>query len=184
MCWFIDHYRFGVIFLVLLTGCVSPDDSITFETNLIGMSGVVDSVFGGGVLDSVLDVSKTIAVNELEPETKQLDQYNIKEDLSVLTDYNVATPRWASFMDVHSRDSAGLHLITYTSENKKAPVRFIKIIKKDNDIKSIEIFSARKNLISDQEIKIKWNLESQYSIQKTSQLLIRKPTVFRSVVSY
>lgn len=184
MCWFIDRFRLGFFFLVLVTGCISPDESINFETNLISMPAVVDSVFSGGVLDSLLDVTKTIVVNKLEPESKQLDQYNIKEDLSVLTDYNVATPRWADFMEVHSRDSAGLHLITYTSANNKAPVRYIKISKKDNDVKSIEILSARHNLISDQEIKIIWNLESQYSIQKTSQLLIRKPTVFRSIVSY
>lgn len=173
-----------MFFLLILTGCISPDESVTFETDLISMPSVIDSVFGGGALDSVVDVTKTITVNKLEPEKKDLDQYNIMEDLEVLTDYNVATPRWAEFIDVHSRDSAGLHLITYTTENKKAPVRFIKIIKKHHDIKSIEILSATHNLISDQEIKITWNLESQYSIQKTSQLLIRKPSVFRSVVSY
>lgn len=183
MCWFSNRSLLGMVLLVLMTGCISPDESATFETNLISMPAVVDSVFNGR-LDSVMGVTKTITVNEMEPETKTLEHYNIKNDLSILADYNVATPRWAEFIDVNSKDSAGYHLLTYTTKNEKAPIRFVKIIKEGSDVKSIEIRSGRHNLISDQEHKIKWDLGGRYSIQKTSQLLIRKPSVFRSVVSY
>lgn len=110
--------------------------------------------------------------------------YNIKDDLDILNKYNVATPRWADFFETHKRDSAGYQLITYTTENKRAPVRMIKIVKENSETQSIQVVSHKKNLISEQEMRIIWDLRKGFSIQNTSQLLIRKPSEFRMEISY
>ncbi|MBY5959988.1 hypothetical protein KUV50_17690 [Membranicola marinus] len=183
MFWYNSSRWFGGFLMLLVFGCVEPEDVTTFDTDLISLPAVVDSVFNNG-MDSLLNVTKTITVNDHPPESKKLVNYNIKEDLRILIDYNVATPRWADFMEVQRTDSAGLQLIRYTTDNKKAPVRNIRVVKKGNDIIAVKIRSNKKNLISEQAHTIVWNLGKSYSIQKTSKLLIRKPSIFRSVVSY
>src|SRR5680860_1608699 len=95
------------LFLLSLSGCISPEEAANFDTDLISLEGVVDSVFGAGEADSLRHVSKTIWVNQGEPETKDLDNYNIKKDLDQLKNYDVATPRWADFIVTSARDSAG-----------------------------------------------------------------------------
>lgn len=167
-----------------LFSCMSPEKDAGFETDLISLNTLVDSIFSAEGGDSLRSVTKTIWVNRGEGETKALDNYNVKNDLDKLKVYNIATPRWADFVEVSSRDSAGFTLTTYTMANERAPVRSIRFVKKDSQIESVMILSLKKTLISSQEMKINWGLGSGYSFENTSQLLFRNPSVFRMKVAY
>lgn len=167
-----------------LSSCMSPDKMADFETDLISMNTFVDSIFGIGGADSLRLVTKTIRVNQGEAETRTIDNYNIKNDLDKLKAYDVATPRWADFIDTESRDSAGYTLTTYTTANERAPIRSVRFVRKNNKIESMAILSQKKTLISSQEMKINWSPDSGYSFENASQLLFRKPSVFRMDVSY
>lgn len=159
-------------------------DKAGFETDLISLTTVVDSVFDSGVQDSLRNVKKTIRVNKGDPETKNLSGYNIKNDLNKLKDFDVATPRWADFMQTTTRDSAGVTLIRYSTENDRAPVRFINIARTEDKILSVDVHSQKETLVSDQSMRIQWEIGSGYTIERTSQLLFRKPSVFHMDVRY
>lgn len=173
-----------LLFAFGLFSCMSPEKNVGFETELISLNTLVDSIFNAEGTDSLRAVTKTIWVNRGEGETRELDNYNIKNDLDKLKAYNIATPRWADFAEVSSRDSAGFILTTYTMVNERAPVRSIQFLKKEAKIESVRILSLKKTLISSQEMKINWGLDSGYTFENTSKLLFRNPRVFRMEVAY
>src|SRR5690606_41408360 len=123
------------------------EEAAHFETNLISLDKLVDSVFMASRQHSVVSVTKTIQVNSLESETRQLQEYNIRNDLETLKEFDVATPRWADLVQNSVKDSAGLRLITYTIDNTKAPVQNISLVKNDNRLQRCKVSTHKKSMV-------------------------------------
>lgn len=171
-------------FLVLMcTSCIDPEEAAEFETNLISVGQLLDSVFQHQ-LDSTQAVTKTLKLSSQKTETQELESYNILNDLEIIRKYDVATPRWADFVETTRRDSAGLTLIQYNVENKRAPVRTMSFLKKGETIQNLKIFSRKKSVVSHQNIWLDWTPESGYTLINESKLIFRKPSKFTMKVTY
>lgn len=171
-------------FLVLMLGsCVDPEEAVEFETNLISVSHLLDSVFQHQ-LDSTQTVTKTLKLSNQKTETQELENYNILTDLEIMRKYDVATPRWADFVETTRRDSAGLTLIQYNVENKRAPVRTMSFLKKGDTIQNLKIFSRKKSVVSHQNLWLDWTPESGYTLINESKLIFRQPSKFSMKVNY
>ena len=86
----------------MILSCQNSESSHEFQTDLISTSRFVDSFFMDN--DSIRSVIKTLTVNEGIPEIREIEGYNIYEDLKMVKDFDVATPRWADFFEVTKRD--------------------------------------------------------------------------------
>lgn len=170
---------------MLLNSCVTSDEEAGFQTDLVSVRQVLDSVFQEGNADSIRTVTKTITVNQKSPETRKLESYNILDDLRMLRDYDIATPRWAEFYQVtRDGESRQTSKITYTTENEKAPVRKMVIEKTGKEIKRIYLVGEKTNMISRQIIEIDWRPAEGYSIDSRSALLFQKSRGFEMEVEY
>lgn len=164
-------------------GCIDPSTSTGFDTPLISLNQVLDSCFAHG-LDSVQTVTKTLIFSNEDPETRTLTKYNIHNDLDIIRKYDVATPRWADFVETTQRDSAGLMVIDYAMTNNRAPVRSMRFIKKGDQITDVKIHSRKKSVISSQDLRVEWTLNEGYTLTNESKLIFRKPTKFTMKVNY
>lgn len=173
-----------VILFSNLTSCLEPNKVTHFESDLISLSKVVDSFFLDGIQDSVVAVTKSIQVNTNQSETKQLQNYNIQNDLEILKEFDVATPRWAGFVQTNTKDSAGLELITYTMDNTRAPVQRISFVKNGDQLESLRVYGHKKSMVSEQKITINWILGNNYTLKNESHLIFRKQSTFTMNVSY
>lgn len=183
MYWSGDSIFLHILLALCLTGC-APEKSVEFETDLVSTTSILDSIFIQKGEDSLRAVQKTITVNGVRPETQQIRQYNIKNDLDILKSYDLATARWADFVETDERDSAGLTLVTYTTTNDKAPVKKMHLVKYGHQIQSIQIHSLKKSIISEQTVDINWKLNQGYTLKNISKLLFRKPGYFKLEVHY
>lgn len=166
------------------TGCIDQEEAAHFETNLISLDKIVDSVFMTSSQDSVVSVTKTIQVNSRESETRQFQDYNIRNDLETLKEFDVATPRWADLVQTSVKDSAGLRLITYTIDNTRAPVQKISFVKDGNQLQSLKVYSQKKSMVSQQKTTVHWVLGENYTFQNESKLIFRKQSTFAMNVTY
>lgn len=172
------------VLIISLIGCMNPDKSVDFETDLISLSSVVDSVFLLEESDSIHHVVKTIEVTGNSSETKEIPEYNILKDLELLKEFDIATPRWADFVHTSVRDSSGYTFIQYTIKNKQAPVNKITFVRHGDLIKSLRILSQKKSPVSQQKISFHWELGNRYTIRNESKLIFRKPSTFTMKVEY
>ncbi len=186
-CRWGSKYSFTGLYLVLVGtmvgGCIDASTSEGFETPLISLNQVLDSCFAHG-LDSVQTVTKTLIFSDEDPETKTLTKYNIHNDLDIIRKYDVATPRWADFVETTQRDSAGLMVIDYAMTNNRAPVRSMRFIKKGDQITDVKIHSRKNSVISSQDLRVEWTLNEGYTLTNESKLIFRKPTKFTMKVNY
>lgn len=186
-CRWGSKYSFTGLYLVLVGtmvgGCIDASTSEGFETPLISLNQVLDSCFAHG-LDSVQTVTKTLIFSNEDPETKTLTKYNIHNDLDIIRKYDVATPRWADFVETTQRDSAGLMVIDYAMTNNRAPVRSMRFIKKGDQITDVKIHSRKNSVISSQDLRVEWTLNEGYTLTNESKLIFRKPTKFTMKVNY
>lgn len=186
-CRWGSKYSFTGLYLVLVGtmvgGCIDASTSEGFETPLISLNQVLDSCFAHG-LDSVQTVTKTLIFSDEDPETKTLTKYNIHNDLDIIRKYDVATPRWADFVETTQRDSAGLMVIDYAMTNNRAPVRSMRFLKKGDQITAVKIHSRKNSVISSQDLRVEWTLNEGYTLTNESKLIFRKPTKFTMKVNY
>src|SRR5690554_3649852 len=186
-CRWGSKYSFTGLYLVLVGtmvgGCIDASTSEGFETSLISLNQVLDSCFTHG-LDSVQTVTKTLIFSNEDPETRTLTKYNIHNDLDIIRKYDVATPRWADFVETTQRDSAGLMVIDYAMTNNRAPVQSMRFIKKGDQITDVKIHSRKKSVISSQDLRVEWTLNEGYTLTNESKLIFRKPTKFTMKVNY
>lgn len=186
-CRWGSKYSFTGLYLVLVGtmvgGCIDASTSEGFETPLISLNQVLDSCFAHG-LDSVQTVTKTLIFSNEDPETKTLTKYNIHNDLDIIRKYDVATPRWADFVETTQRDSAGLMVIDYAMTNNRAPVRSMRFLKKGDQITAVKIHSRKNSVISSQDLRVEWTLNEGYTLTNESKLIFRKPTKFTMKVNY
>jgi len=186
-CRWGSKYSFTGLYLVLVGtmvgGCIDASTSEGFETPLISLNQVLDSCFAHG-LDSVQTVTKTLIFSDEDPETKTLTKYNIHNDLDIIRKYDVATPRWADFVETTQRDSAGLMVIDYAMTNNRAPVQSMRFIKKGDQITDVKIHSRKNSVISSQDLRVEWTLNEGYTLTNESKLIFRKPTKFTMKVNY
>lgn len=186
-CRWGSKYSFTGLYLVLVGtmvgGCIDTSTSEGFETPLISLNQVLDSCFAHG-LDSVQTVTKTLIFSDENPETRTLTKYNIHNDLDIIRKYDVATPRWADFVETTQRDSAGLMVIDYAMTNNRAPVRSMRFIKKGDQITDVKIHSRKNSVISSQDLRVEWTLNEGYTLTNESKLIFRKPTKFTMKVNY
>lgn len=182
-----NRYRKPGLFLgflvLMLSSCVDPEEAVEFETNLISVSHLLDSVFQHE-LDSVQNITKTVLLSDQKTETQQLEDYNVLNDLEIMKKYDIATPRWADFVETSRRDSAGLTLIDYTMQNKRAPVRTMSIIKNGNHVEHLKIYSRKKSVVSQQNLWMEWTPKSGYTLTNESKLIFRRPSKFTMKVAY
>lgn len=185
MSWWSSAVGLGFIGCMLLNSCITSDDEIEFQTDLVSVGQVLDSLFHEGNADSIRTVAKTIIVNQKSPETRNLENYNILDDLRMLRDYDIATPRWAEFYQVtEEEEGRQTSKMTYTTENEKAPVRKMVIEKAGKDIKRIYLIGEKRNMISRQVTEIDWRPAEGYSIDSRSALLFQKSRGFEMEVEY
>lgn len=180
----ISQSGFYVGFLVLMfTSCIDPEEAAEFETDLISVSHLLDSVFQHE-LDSVQTITKTVLLSDQKSETQQLEDYNVLNDLEIMKKYDIATPRWADFVETSQRDSAGMTLIHYTIQNKRAPVRTMSFIKNGDRVEHLKIYSRKKSVVSQQNLWVEWTPKSGYTLTNESKLIFRKPSKFTMKVIY
>ncbi len=174
----------AILLMMGVTGCMNPEKSAHFETDLISLNHLLDSVIAESGNDTLRDVSKTIQVSGNEPETRHISNHNILDDLNKLREYEIATPRWADFVKTTRRDSAGFELIRYTLTNKRAPVQHIVIAKKDGNVENLQVHSRKKSAVSEQQVEIDWNPGRGYVFSTESKLLFRQPNTFTMTVTF
>src|SRR5690625_5634600 len=79
---------------LLIISCQETTESTDRNSEMISVSQLVDSFFIQN--DSVRAVMKTLRVNEGQSESKDLENYNVYEDLRVLKDYDVRSEEHTS----------------------------------------------------------------------------------------
>lgn len=185
MSWWSNAVGLGILGCMLLNSCITSDDEIGFQTDLVSVGQVLDSLFREGNADSIRTVTKTITVNQKNPETRKLEHYNILDDLRMLQDYDIATPRWAeSYRVTRNEEGEQTSKVTYTTENEKAPVRKMVIEKTGKEIKRVYLIGEKRNMISRQITEIDWRPTEGYSIDSRSTLLLQKSRGFEMEVEY
>lgn len=183
MCWWNKCRRglcAGLIFITL--SCQNSESNHEFQTDLISTSRFVDSFFMDN--DSIRSVIKTLTVNEGIPEMREIEGYNIYEDLKMVKDFDVATPRWADFFEVMKTESGGVEKLEYNTQNEKAPAGNLIFLRDDDTIKSISIRSRKGTMISEQNTDIDWTPGEGYVLRSQSKLLFQKPRIFEMEVRY
>jgi len=170
----------GFAFVIL--SCQDSEKNHEFDTELISITRFVDSFFLEN--DSIRSVTKTLIVNEGTPEIKTIEDYNIYEDLKMLKEFDVATPRWADFFEIKKTDGAGLEKVEYTTENKKAPASHLIFFRNNDTIQSVKIKSRKGTMISKQNTDIDWTPGEGYILRNHSKLLFQKPRTFQMEVRY
>lgn len=183
MCWW-NRCKTGLwaalIFMIL--SCQNSESSHEFQTDLISTSRFVDSFFLEH--DSIRSVVKTLTVNEGVPETKEIAGYNIYEDLKMVKDFDVATPRWADFFEITKTEIGGVEKLEYNTLNEKAPAGNLVFLLDGDSIRSISIRSRKGTMISEQNTDIDWTPGEGYVLRSQSKLLFQKPRIFEMEVRY
>jgi|GEM_PF-3005054 len=168
---------------LLIISCQETTESTDRNSEMISVSQLVDSFFIQN--DSVRAVMKTLRVNEGQSESKDLENYNVYEDLRVLKDYDVSVPRWADFFEIgQTVDSSGIEKIEYKTEHEKAPAQEVVVYRAKDTIRSVQIRSHRSTLISSQKVDVDWMIGEGYRLRNESKLLFQKPRVFQMDVDY
>lgn len=188
MYWLKINLFIFFIGFILTQGCNPGTESIRTvkPEETFSLSKAVVDIFEAGIEDSIQSsVTKTIMVNETNPEKKQLSDYNIKSDLADINDFDFSSLRWFEGYDLVTTDSSGFEIHTYSTENTKAPADKVKIIYgADGEVVEINIQEEKKSLVSRQNFAINWKVESGYSIYKKSYLLFKDPATFEMKLDY
>lgn len=168
---------------LLIISCQETTESTDRNSEMISVSQLVDSFFNQN--DSVRAVVKTLTVNEGQPESKNLENYNVYDDLRMLKEYDVSVPRWADFFEIGEMvDSSGMEKIQYSTDHEKAPAQEMIVHREKDTIRSVQIRSRRSTLISSQKVDVDWVIGEGYRLRNESKLLFQKPRIFQMDVEY
>lgn len=183
MYWW-SNYRIWLFlgFALVTSSCQESEKSHEFDTELISTSRFVDSFFLDN--DSIRSVTKTLTVNEGIPESQNIEDYNVYDDLKMLKEFDVAVPRWADFFKIEKTENGSLEKLEYTTENEKAPARYLIFLREEGVIQSVKIKNRKGTLISEQITDIDWTPGEGYVLTNQSKLLFQKPRIFQMEVRY
>lgn len=178
-----QEWVWSMVLSLLIISCNETAEIPGSNPGMISVSQLVDSVFSQN--DSIHAVVKTLTVNEMQPESKNLEKYNVYDDLRVLKDYDVSVPRWADFFEIEQTvDSSGIEKIEYKTTHEKAPAQEVVVFREKDVIRSVQIRSHRSTLISAQKVDLDWMIGEGYRLRNESKLLFQKPRIFQMDVEY
>jgi len=108
---------------------------------------------------------KTVSVND-SSETKKIRIADWSKELSIFSDADINRNAWKGLFKTKLTDQQD----TYTSDDKKIPVKEISIIKKNQEVQSIRIVMGSSNSLYSSADTLSYYPDSLYQIKKSQHI--------------
>ncbi|GAA5221343.1 hypothetical protein GCM10025777_19730 [Membranihabitans marinus] len=169
-----------------MVSCIPDNDEVVIQSGEFSVGLWMDSIFNNNIIDSVQsEVTKTIVVNDLDPETKSIKDYHILTDLKQIKEMDFSSVRWVDSYDKTSRDSGQYRIVEYITDNTKAPATYFKAEYDSlGQLQTIFIKKNKQSIVSDQSSTIRWQKNSGYTVLNQSKFLFQSPALFKMEVVY
>lgn len=110
-------------------------------------------------------IEKTVAINEVN-EKKRLKIENFRNELSAFINSDINKASWRGSFTVKKEANS----VIYTTNNKKIPVKELKISYKNNKPKAIQIIVSTSNILYHSIDTLNYFPDSLYEIKKTQKI--------------
>ncbi|MGY4384915.1 hypothetical protein ACVWYN_001949 [Pedobacter sp. UYP24] len=110
-------------------------------------------------------ITKTVEVDG-SSETKQLKISDWKLELSIFSDAEINRDSWKGFFNVEKEGNT----VTYNSNNEKVPIKTVKVIYNNKDVKGIVIVVKNKNMLYTSIDSLSYFTDSIYLVKKQQNI--------------
>ncbi|OWK71199.1 hypothetical protein [Pedobacter sp. AJM] len=124
-------------------------------------------------------VNKTVSINGVK-ENKSLHINDWDKELAIFIDADINKNSWKGSFKTNRKDD----IITYTSDNKKIPVKKISVTEKSSKISRIEIIINQKNILFQSQDTLTYLPDQLYQIKKQQKIRFLSTKNYAVIASF